>query len=171
MKTSLVAVGAVQPLGQETVDSSNRGGQFARAVEPVYIRLFAKPDRLTPRIAPIFLSDEGSRGRLVANPVKMFERLTVDQTAEWPGALRNSQGEQAAYFVEQAARELIVHPFCHAIRDGRRRKPESNRNDLHPCDRRGGVDEVFGERPPRQPEHFQCAYDSLQISRLNACPR
>src|SRR5262245_60308658 len=112
----LFAASVVQSSGQETFDGSDRGGQFTGAVEPVYIRLFPKPDGLTPRVPAILLSDQGSRGRFIANSVQMFERLTVDEAAKWPRALGNPGGEKPANFIQQSVFELIVHSPGHTLR-------------------------------------------------------
>src|SRR5262245_45558195 len=130
----LFAASVVQSSGQETFDSSDRGGQFAGAVEPVYLRLFPKPDRLTPRVPAILLSNQGSRRRFIANAVQVFERLTVDEAAKRPRALGNAPAEKPANFIEQPALELIVHAPGYALRDGCRWQPQSNRQDAHPCD-------------------------------------
>src|SRR5262245_46679947 len=54
----------------------------ARAVKPNKVRLFSKPDQLSPRIAAVLLRNQRARGRLVAHAAQMLERLAVDQSAE-----------------------------------------------------------------------------------------
>ena len=142
--------------------SGDRLRRLAGTVEPRQIRLFAKPDQLPPRVAPVLLHDERARRRLVAHAVQMLEGLPIDQTAERPGVFRNAAREQRSGS-RRAGRARTARPRARdAPRSLGRRQPDCHRVDRRcrqwatRCRRNARSAAARSGRTPRAPARAAC---------------
>src|SRR5687768_4200416 len=89
--------------GKRCFDAVPCGRTLAGAVEPHKVRLFAKPDQLSSRIAAILLRDERTGGGLVAHAVEHLQDLSIHESAEGTRIRGHARREQTAHLLDHTA--------------------------------------------------------------------